>query len=331
MKSFHSAPFPLRRLAGAALATLLVLGAHITPSVARSEDGQSGARTVPTQATAPTATSTLDPIKAHDGIRLHLQKDLPASPASAVLVISHGLASHSGVFGDLARTMNQNGIAVYRFDHRGHGRSDGKGAQTRSFFELADDLDIVIRKAKAENPGKPVFVLGHSMGGHVAALSGTRTPGLADGYILAAGVLRYHQMNFGHLPRPEPADSLVNCTEAAHGTLNLPTSNKGGDLSLPDDPLMLKECPVSLINAFQGGLKYLKENSYRFADPVLLVSGDADLYVVPQDAIDFYNQTNSRDRSLRLYSGIGHLLFLEPGGDIVTRDIADWITRHVAR
>lgn len=72
----------------------------------------------------------------------------------------------------------------------------------------------------------------------------------------------------------------------------------------------------------------MRDNSRKFTDPVLLVSGDADLYVVPQDAIDFYQETNSTDNSLRLYSGIGHFLMNEEGGDIVTQDIADWIKRR---
>ncbi|MEA5427848.1 hypothetical protein [Arcicella lustrica] len=48
-----------------------------------------------------------------------------------------------------------------------------------------------------------------------------------------------------------------------------------------------KKCSVSLINAFKLGLEYLRDNSRKSTDLVLLVSGDADLYVVPQDAIDF--------------------------------------------
>ena len=43
-------------------------------------------------------------IRTLDGLNLHLKKDLPSTKPKAVLVISHGLASHSGVFGDMAKT-----------------------------------------------------------------------------------------------------------------------------------------------------------------------------------------------------------------------------------
>ncbi|KGQ70058.1 lysophospholipase [Uruburuella testudinis] len=276
----------------------------------------------------PVNTPQIETIKSQDGLNLYLQKDYPQTKPKAVVIIVHGLASHSGVFDDVVKQLNQNRFAVYRFDQHGHGKSEGRDRPINGFSGMVADLDAVIKKAKKENPGTPIYLIGHSMGGHLAALYGTRYPEAVNGYILAAGLLRYNQMNFGHLPRPEDPNSTVSCTQAALQTLNLPTSKPSEGLSLPNDPLMLQDCSVAMINAFDGGLKYLRENSYQFRDPVLLLNGDADLYVLPQDAIDFYGQTNSTDKSLRLYSHIGHLLFLENGGDIVTRDIIDWLNRR---
>nr|WP_199721103.1 alpha/beta fold hydrolase [Neisseria weixii] len=86
-------------------------------------------------------------------------------------MISHGLASHSGVFDGFTQRMTGNGIAVYRFDARGHGKSDGRDSiHINSYFEMVEDLRRVVEKAKAENPNLPVFVMGHSMGGYITAL-----------------------------------------------------------------------------------------------------------------------------------------------------------------
>ncbi|ASK26647.1 alpha/beta hydrolase [Neisseria chenwenguii] len=279
---------------------------------------------------ADNAVHTTQTIKTQDRLSLFLQKDMPVGKPKAVLVISHGLASHSGVFGDMAKTMNDNGIAVYRFDHRGHGKSDGRDSiHIKSYFEMVEDLRLVVEKAKRENPNTPVFVLGHSMGGHISALYGTKYPQGADGFILAAGVLRYHQMNFGYLPRPEPKDSFVSGSVALT-TLNLPMpkSDESG-LSLPNDPLMLEKFSVSFANSFKEGLEYLKDNGRKFTAPVMLISGNDDLYVVPQDAIDFYNETNSADKSLVLYPNFGHLLMLEKGGQKINDDVAEWIGERV--
>ncbi|MGQ8820774.1 alpha/beta hydrolase [Bibersteinia trehalosi] len=270
---------------------------------------------------------TISQIKTLDGLTLHLQKDIPNTKPKAVVVISHGLASHSGVFGNFAKTMNANDIAVYRFDHRGHGKSDGRDSiHIKSYFEMVEDLRLVVEKAKRENPNIPVFVLGHSMGGHIAALYGTQYPQGADGFILAAGVLRYNQMNFGHLPRPEPAESFVSGM-VAMTTLNLPFNGEG--LSLGGDPLMLDKFSVSFPNSFKEGIQYLKDNDDKFTAPVLLISGNKDLFVVPKDAIDFYNETNSLDKSLILYPNFGHLLMLEKGGQKINNDVVEWVGERV--
>lgn len=110
--------------------------------------------------------STAQKIKTLDGLNLHLQKDIPNTAPKAVVVISHGLASHSGVFDDFAKTMNASDIAVYRFDHRGHGKSDGRDSiHIKSYFQMVEDLRLVVKKAKSDYPNTPIFVLGHSMGG----------------------------------------------------------------------------------------------------------------------------------------------------------------------
>lgn len=271
---------------------------------------------------------TIEMVPSNGGIKLRLSKDYPKESPKAVLIVAHGLSNHLGLYDQFAKDLNKEKIAIHRYDHRGHGLSGGKRGYVKSFFEMVDDMDVIVKKAKAENPKLPIFILGHSMGGHVAALYGTKYPGNVDGYILAAGVLRYHQMNFGYLPRPEDPESYISVIKAAHGTLNLPGYKDLSELSVEGDTLSLKEVSVSLINAFKPGLEYLRDNSRKFTDPVLLVSGDADLYVVPQDAIDFYQQTNSKDNNLRLYSGIGHFLMNEKGGDVVTIDIADWIRKR---
>ncbi|WP_258403874.1 alpha/beta hydrolase [Moraxella ovis] len=226
-------------------------------------------------------------------------------------------------FGEFAKTMNQNGIAVYRFDHRGHGKSDGRDSiHIKSYFEMVEDLRLVVQKAKAQYPNTPVLVLGYSMGGHISALYGAKYPDDVNGFILAAGVLRYNQMNFVYLPRPEPKDSFVSGA-VAMTTLNLPFNGEG--LSVGGDPLMLNKFSVSFPNGFKEGIKYLKDNDDKFTAPVLLISGNKDLFVAPKDAIDFYNETNSVDKSLILYPNFGHLLMLENGGQKINDDVAEWI------
>ena len=56
---------------------------------------------------------------------------------------------------------------MFGHDHQGHGKSEGK----RAFVETADDyVQDVLRhcgEVKAEYPGLPMFIYGHSMGGMI--------------------------------------------------------------------------------------------------------------------------------------------------------------------
>ena len=55
-----------------------------------------------------------------------------------------------------------------RVDHRGHGRSDGPRALIEDMDDVVADVDTLVDRAVAAEPGVPVFMLGHSMGGLIA-------------------------------------------------------------------------------------------------------------------------------------------------------------------
>ena len=69
--------------------------------------------------------------------------------------------------------LNAAGYSVYRFDHRGHGRSEGKPVYYDQWDEISNDVFDVVRLAKEEKPGKKLIVLGHSMGGYAVTCLGT--------------------------------------------------------------------------------------------------------------------------------------------------------------
>ena len=161
-------------------------------------------------------------VETHDGLKLYVVRNNASAEPKAVLIILHGLANEHSLYDVFVHPFNQQNINVYRYDARGHGKSEGKRGYVKSYWEMAEDLRVIVNLTKQENPGVPVFVLGHSMGGHVAALYGTKYPNEVRGIILAAGVLRYNFMNFGWLPRPEAPEEYINTIDAAYGTLHLP-------------------------------------------------------------------------------------------------------------
>src|SRR5205085_5711769 len=59
-------------------------------------------------------------------------------------------------------------------DHRGHGRSDGERALADDLEAAVGDLHLVAMRAAVDHRGLPSVLIGHSMGGLIAARYGQR-------------------------------------------------------------------------------------------------------------------------------------------------------------
>ena len=118
------------------------------------------------------ADATLSPYTASDGENLAVYDwplEDPAEQRGTVLLV-HGLGEHAGRYHALAQQLNAWGWGVRGYDHYGHGRSDGPRGGLTSDLRLLDDLADLIDSTRARMPpGMPLVLLGHSMGGLVAA------------------------------------------------------------------------------------------------------------------------------------------------------------------
>lgn len=85
-------------------------------------------------------------ITSFDGTKLYLKKET-AADNKAVIVIVHGLCEHQGRYDYFAEKLHEAGIGTYRFDHRGHGRSEGEETFYSDFNELLDDTNVVVDMA----------------------------------------------------------------------------------------------------------------------------------------------------------------------------------------
>lgn len=135
----------------------------------------------------------------HDGMRLYMKKDVPAD-AKVICVVVHGLCEHQGRYDYLVGKFNAAGIGTYRFDHRGHGRSEGERTYYENFHDMIDDAKAVVDVAKAENPDKPVFLLGHSMGGFCVSLFGAKYPGAVKGIVMSGALTHDNRRLIADIP-----------------------------------------------------------------------------------------------------------------------------------
>jgi len=118
--------------------------------------------------------------------------DAPADAPTVVMV--HGFTGSKENWYPLARRLR----GQYRLlvpDLPGWGESERKAGEDYGFVAESERLDAFLR---ALSPGRPVVLLGHSMGGSIAALTAARHPrDVARVGLFAAAGVRFRDNQFG--------------------------------------------------------------------------------------------------------------------------------------
>ena len=133
-------------------------------------------------------------VPAADGVQLAVRRWLPepGDTPKGIVQIAHGMAEHSQRYTDFASHLVAAGYAVYANDHRGHGESAaslqeaGHFADRDGWVKAVQDLTLVTQLARAEFPGVPAVLFGHSMGSILARAYAIRFGADIDGLILSA-------------------------------------------------------------------------------------------------------------------------------------------------
>ncbi|MBQ4616420.1 MAG: lysophospholipase [Mailhella sp.] len=265
-------------------------------------------------------------IRTNDGLNLFYRRDIPRRP-KGIVVLLHSLAEHSGRYDEVALRLNKAGYGVYRFDCRGHGRSDGPRGDVQNFHDYVQDTDVVVDRARRENPESPVFLVGQSMGGFVAAAYAAEHPGkLAGEVTVGAAVRRMPALDFldderRHRLR-ERGDERFS--------LMLPYWKDRGYDSWSSDRLILDSVTVRLAgNVWLYGADWFAPRMKDVVTPLFILHGEDDELVPSETAKWFYDGVSSQDRTLRTYPHLANGM-LERDGDILG-DIVAWLDTHRGR
>jgi acylglycerol lipase len=247
----------------------------------------------------------------------------------AVVVIVPGFNSHSGYYLGVAEQLVANGLAVYVLDLRGRGQSDGERFYVEKFADYANDVARFITIAKAQEPGLPVFLLGHSAGGVVSCLY------TLDHQAEIAGLICE---SFAYeLPAPDFAlavlKGLSHIAPHAH-VLKLNNEDFSRDPKVVEamnhDPLIAHEVqPTQTIAEMVHADERLKKEFGLITLPILILHGTLDKAAKPSGSQRFYDMAGSTDKTLKLYEGHYHDLLNDIDKEIVMADIQQWIDRRI--
>jgi alpha-beta hydrolase superfamily lysophospholipase len=261
------------------------------------------------------------------GLGIYHQAWLPKKEAKAVLLVVHGLAEHSGRYMNIVNRFVPDGYAVYGLDHPGHGRSEGTRACVGSFDDYTATLAEFARMVSAWQPGKPVFLVGHSMGGLIGTLHLIDRQHELKGAILSAPGVKIPD-NISKIT--VFMGKVISSIMPRLGILTLEEAAVSRDADVlaayRNDPLVYHGKVTARLGAKMiKAMVRIEAEAFRITLPILILQGTGDRLVSPAGAQMLYDRVSSADKKLIFYEGFYHEVFNEPEHDRVLADVEKWL------
>ncbi|WP_342131297.1 alpha/beta hydrolase [Hydrogenophaga sp. OTU3427] len=270
------------------------------------------------------------PFTLRDGENLAVY-DWPLHPAQrprAVVLIVHGIGEHAWRYDHVARRLNAWGFQVRSYDQRGHGESGGARGVLPTDHALLVDLAEVLDDTRETccNPRAcPLVLLGHSMGGLVAARFVAERLRPIEGLVLSSpaldpGLRRWQKALIGLLYRLAPNLTLRNGLDASR---------------LSHDPEVVRRYRADRRNHDRISARlarFIERESARtlaaaprWTTPTLLLYAGADALVNPAGSRAFAVAAPAEWLSSRCFEGLYHELFNELDAAPVFDTLEHWL------
>jgi alpha-beta hydrolase superfamily lysophospholipase len=263
--------------------------------------------------------------------RIFYQYWLPDRIPKAVILLVHGLGEHSCRYGHVAQYFVEAGLGVCALDLPGHGQSYGTPGHVSQFNDYLDAVGAVQAQVIRDYDNVPMVLLGHSMGG-----------------LVAANYLLEHQQDFCACVLSAPLfridDPPGKVMQGALKTLSKTMPRMGVQKLDPSgvsrDPLVVhryKNDPLvhhgrlsaRLVFEMFGAMKRAMDFVGTVRLPVLLLHGGQDKMTSIDGSRQYYKNLAAQDKRLRTYPNLYHEVFNEPEHKHILRHTLNWILPRI--
>ena len=272
--------------------------------------------------------STLSTFTATDGDNIAVQ-DWPRAAGTAlrgVVVLVHGLGEHAGRYDNLAQRLNAWGFAVRGYDQYGHGESGGpRGGLPADDRLLVDLADIIDSARNRMEKGVPLILLGHSMGGLVAAQFVAQALRPVEALVLSSpaldpGLSAVQKMLVAILPKVVPNLQVSNALDATKISHD-PAVVK----AYQSDRLVHDRICARLARFIADGGPATVAAAPSWTVPTLLMYAGADALVNPAGSRAFSAAAPQAVVTTRCFDGLYHELFNELDAEPVFAELKGWL------
>ncbi|KAL5656569.1 hypothetical protein ACJX0J_035888, partial [Zea mays] len=241
------------------------------------------------------------------------------SECKVLIFICHGYGAECSIsMGDTVARLVHRGYAVHGINHEGHGKSSGSKGYLSSFGDVVRDCSDNFKSVceKQENRLKKRFLYGFSMRGTVVLQLHRKDPLYWDGAVLLAPITVAPSWRV--IPATDMIDKVCKDPQLKKEIRSNPYMYRG-NLALQTGRELLS---VSLDT---------EKNLHEVSLPFLVLHGTDDVVADPSGSRLLHERASSRDKTLKLYPGMWHVLMGERPEDVerVFADVISWLEDRV--
>ena len=244
-----------------------------------------------------------------------------------VAIFVHGQGEHSGRYAEIAEYFTEKNAAVYSLDHVGHGKSAGKRGCIMRFSDYTEDLDILVNMAKKNTPDLPLVLVGHSLGGLIAADYAAQHPEKLNLMVLSSPLFKLK------LEVPAVKRVVGNLLSNILPKLTLGNEIDPAALSTDpenavryaNDPLVHNQVSTRWFTEMTSRMNFIHENTKLLKNPILIMHGGNDPVLDPDGSKQIHEKLQVVDKKLKIWEGMYHEIFNEIERNSVFDYAYEWI------
>ncbi|WP_026100413.1 alpha/beta hydrolase [Fortiea contorta] len=271
--------------------------------------------------------------KGVEGLDLYYQSWHPQGKVRGILTIVHGLGAHSGRYSNVVEHLLPQQYAVYGLDLRGHGRSPGQRGHIQAWADFRGDLQAFLELITTQQPGCPIFLLGHSLGSVIVLEYALRCPQAASqlrGVIALAptlgkvGVSKIRLLIGNLLSQIWPRFTLNTGIDLSAGS-----RDEKIIAAYAQDPWRHTRASARLATEFFATVAWINAHACDWQLPLLILHGSADRVALPEGGNIFCERVPGTDKTRVEYPGAYHELQNDLNYQEVLTDLAAWLEAHL--
>lgn len=235
-----------------------------------------------------------------------------------IALLCHGYGEHIGRYEYVADTLVDHGAVVHGADHVGHGKSDGERVLIDDFEQVVADFHLLAEHATERDPGLPVVLVGHSMGGMIAARYAQRYRDTLAALVLSGPVLGRWDNAVGLLDHDEIPDTPIDPA----------TLSRDPDVGTAyvDDPLVWHgRFKRPTLEAIADCLDTINTSRDLGALPTLWLHGEDDQLVPIDGTREGITRLRGSRFAQRTFPGARHEIFNETNRDEVLGTVTAFV------